>query len=168
MLCEECNKNPATVVITVMSGNGAATRHLCKDCLEKMETSFAKGDMSSFLAALSSILSKEPKKAETIRCDACGLTYEEFLSTGKLGCTQCYKAFADQLKPLLLRVHGRNQHAGRAPANRREERAFELCISELKTRMDQAVAEENFEMAASLRDEIHTLTEKQNAEVHPQ
>ena len=43
-----------------------------------------------------------------------------------------------------------------------------MCISELKTRMEAAVSEENFEMAASLRDEIHALTEKQNAEVHPQ
>ena len=124
--------------------------------------------MSSFLSVLSSILAKEPPKTETLRCEACGLTYDEFLSTGKLGCTECYKAFAEQLKPLLLRVHGRNQHAGRVPANRREERAFEMCISELKTRMEAAVSEENFEMAASLRDEIHALTEKQNAEVHPQ
>lgn len=168
MLCEECNKNPATVVVTVMSGNGTATRHLCKDCLEKIKSSFAKGDMSSFLSVLSSILAKEPPKTEALRCEACGLTYDEFLSTGKLGCTDCYKAFAEQLKPLLLRVHGRNQHAGRVPANRREERAFEMCISELKTRMEAAVSEENFEMAASLRDEIHALTEKQNAEVHPQ
>ncbi len=168
MLCEECKKNPATVVITVLSGNGTTVRHLCQECVEKMETSIAKGELSSFLSSLLNILSKEPKKEETLRCDACGLTYEEFQNTGRLGCAECYKVFAGQLKPLLLRVHGRSQHAGRVPADREQERAFELNISKLKERMDKAVIEENFEAAAALRDEIKALTEKQKAEAKAQ
>lgn len=160
MLCEECNQNQATVVVTVMTGNGTTTRHLCKECVEKMESSIAKGDMSSFLSSLLNLLSKETKE-ETLKCDACGLTYDEFLKTGKLGCTQCYKVFAEQLKPLLLRVHGRNQHAGRVPENRREERELEQQILVLKTRMEEAVTAENFEEAATLRDEIKALAEQQ-------
>lgn len=160
MLCEECNKNQATVVVTVMTGNGTTTRHLCKECVEKMESSIAKGDMSSFLSSLLNLLSKEAQK-DTLKCDACGLTYDEFLKTGKLGCTQCYKVFADQLKPLLLRVHGRNQHAGRVPENRREEHELEQQISSLKAKMDEAVSTEKFEEAASLRDEIRVLTQQQ-------
>jgi len=167
MLCEECNKNPATVVITVMSGNGTTTRHLCKECMEKMESSIAKGELSSFLASLLNILSKEPKESE-LKCDACGLTYEEFQRTGKLGCAECYKVFAEQLKPLLLRVHGRAQHAGRVPKGREQERALEQCILELKNRMDKAVGAENFEEAAVLRDKIKALTEKQQAEAKAQ
>ncbi|NLI22543.1 MAG: hypothetical protein GX418_13485 [Clostridiales bacterium] len=166
MLCEECRKNIATVVITVLTGNESTTRHLCQECVEKMETSFAKGDMPTFLSSLLSILSKEPREA-VVRCDACGLSYEEFQSTGKLGCAHCYSAFCDQLKPLLLRVHGRSQHAGRMPANHREERALAECLQALKTRMEQAVLLENFEEAASIRDEIRALVDKQNAEVNP-
>ena len=168
MLCEECNKNPATVIITVLSGNGTTTRYLCKECMEKMESSIAKGDMPGFLSSLLSILSKEPKQENTLRCDACGLTYDEFLKTGKLGCAQCYKVFAEQLKPLLLRVHGRSQHAGRVPAGRQQERELEICIADLKARMDKAVCDENFEEAATLRDKIKALTEKQKAEAKAQ
>ncbi len=167
MLCEECNKNPATVVITVMSGGATTTRHLCKECMAKMENSIAKGDMSSFLASLSSILSKQPRET-TLTCDACGLTYEEFLRTGKLGCTRCYQVFSEQLKPLLLRVHGRNQHAGRVPPGREKERELEQCLSGLRAQMDKAVNDENFEQAAVLRDEIKALCDKQNAEAKPQ
>jgi len=136
--------------------------------MEKMEKSIAKGELSSFLSSLLSLLSKEPKQEETLRCDACGLTYEEFLRTGKLGCAECYKVFAEQLKPLLLRVHGRSQHAGRVPADRQQERALQLCIADLKARMDKAVEIENFEEAAAIRDEIKTLTEQQNAEAKAQ
>jgi protein arginine kinase activator len=166
MLCEECNKNQATVVVTVLSGNGTTVRHLCQECVEKMETSIAKGELSSFLTSLLNIL--EPQKAETLRCDVCGLTYDEFQNTGKLGCAECYKVFAGQLKPLLLRVHGRSQHAGRVPADREQERAFELSITKLKERMNQAVGVENFEEAAAIRDEIKNLTEKQKAEAKAQ
>ena len=167
MLCEECNKNPATVLITVMSGNDTTIRHLCQECVEKMETSIAKGDMSTFLSALLNILSREPKQA-TLRCDICGLSYEEFQNSGKLGCAHCYQTFSEQLKPLLLRVHGRSQHAGRVPSSHQNERAIARCLAELKERMEQAVSSENFEEAASLRDEIRALIEKQKAEVHPQ
>ena len=112
MLCEECQKNPATVMITVLSGNETTIRHLCQECVEKMEVSIAKGDVSTFLSSLLNILSREPKQA-ALHCDACGLTYAEFQSSGKLGCAHCYDVFSDQLKPLLLRVHGRSQHANR-------------------------------------------------------
>ena len=167
MLCEECHQNPATVSITVMTGEGTATRHLCQECVEKMENSFAQGDMSGFLSSLLNILSKQPQE-ESPRCEVCGLTYEEFQNAGKLGCANCYKAFSEQLKPLLLRVHGRSQHAGRVPKGSEQARALEQNLLALKARMDQAVQMENFEEAAALRDEIRTLTDKQKAEVHPQ
>ena len=167
MLCEECHKNPATVVITVLAGNETTTRHLCPECMEKMEKSIATGDMSSFLSALLSVLSREPRE-EALRCSACGLSYAEFQNTGKLGCAHCYVDFAKQLKPLLVRVHGRSQHAGRVPRSREDQRKLEQCLSALRTRMEQAVNAENFEEAASLRDEIRALVEKQQAEVHPQ
>ena len=167
MLCEECHKNTATVMITVMTGNETTTRHLCQECVEKMETSFAKGDMSSFLTSLLSILSTQPRE-EVTKCDVCGLTSEEFQKTGKLGCAHCYEVFGDQLKPLLLRVHGRSQHAGRVPQTHVQLRAFEQSIQELKTRMDLAVLAENFEEAANLRDEIRALTDQQKAEVRPE
>jgi len=132
-----------------------------------METSIAKGDMSGFLSSLLSILSKEPQE-EAVRCEVCGLTYTEFQNSGKLGCAHCYEAFSEQLKPLLLRVHGRSQHAGRVPKGHQQERELEQCIAQLKQKMERAVVTENFEEAATLRDEIRTLTERQNAEVHPQ
>lgn len=168
MQCEECHQNPATVLITVWSGNGTTVRHLCQACVEKMETSFAKGDMSTFLSSLLSLLSRTPSQEETLRCSVCGLTYEEFQNTGKLGCAKCYEAFSEHLKPLLLRVHGRSQHAGRVPAAQKELCTLEQSILALKDRMEQAVSVENFEEAATLRDEIRALLDKQNAEVNPQ
>ncbi len=112
--------------------------------------------------------SLQAARETALTCDACGLTYDEFLRTGKLGCTRCYQVFSEQLKPLLLRVHGRNQHAGRVPPGREKERELEQCLSGLRAQMDKAVNDENFEQAAVLRDEIKALCDRQNAEANPQ
>lgn len=170
MLCEDCHKNQATVIITVTTGGETTTRHLCPECMKKMESSFAQGDVQGFLSSLLSMLSAQPEaqEAPALKCSGCGLTYEEFQRTGKLGCAQCYHDFAEQLRPLLLRIHGRSQHAGRTPhggtQSAEQPGESEQRLNELHARMDQAVAAENFEEAARLRDEIRALTEKPSVE----
>ncbi len=157
MLCEECGQNPATVVITVLVNGDTATRHLCKGCVSKIQNSIQQGDIQSFLSSLMSSISQE-EKAPALTCSRCHLTYGEFQKTGKLGCAHCYEDFRDQLKPLLLRIHGRSQHAGRMPVLNAQVQEKKKMIASLRNRMDQAVAAENFEEAAVLRDQLRQLT----------
>ena len=168
MLCEECGKNEAHVSITVTTGQGVTTRHLCHECMKKMESSLAAGDIQSFLSSILSVLQAEKKsedKPEVI-CSGCGMRYEDFEHTGRLGCAQCYRDFAEQLKPLLQRVHGRVQHAGRKPAAFKPDPAALLDekILLLRQKMEEAVAVENFEEAARYRDELRSLSETREAE----
>lgn len=162
MLCEECGKNQATVTITLAAAGGAKTRRLCPECMKKMESSLAKGDIQSFLSSILAVLGTE-KKQETpdLTCASCGHTYAEFEHTGRLGCAQCYRAFSEQLKPMLQRIHGRAQHAGRRPASFVPDPRDVLNeqIADLRRRMDEAVACEDFEEAARCRDELRSLME---------
>ena len=163
MLCEECGKNQATVSITVTTGGNTSTRRLCPECMKKMELNLVKGDIQSFLSSVLSVLGSEKKTEEqpTVVCSSCGLSYQEFEHTGRLGCAQCYRDFADQLKPSLQKIHGRTQHAGRRPKAYVPDPQDELNqrVNELRKLMDEAVAAENFEEAARLRDELRSLTE---------
>lgn len=162
MLCEECGKNQATVSITVTTGSETTTRRLCPECMKKMEFSLAKGDIQSFLSSVLSVLGNEKKNEQpSIVCSSCGLSYAEFEHSGRLGCAQCYRDFASQLKPFLQKIHGRTQHAGRRPKAFVPDPQDELNqrVSELRRLMDEAVTEENFEEAARLRDELRSLTE---------
>jgi len=164
MLCEECGKNQATVSITVTTGGNTSTRRLCPECMKKMELNLVKGDIQSFLSSVLSVLGNEKKTEEqpTVVCSSCGLSYQEFEHTGRLGCAQCYRDFADQLKPSLQKIHGRTQHAGRRPKAYVPDPQDELNqrVNELRKLMDEAVAAENFEEAARLRDELRSLMEK--------
>jgi protein arginine kinase activator len=83
-------------------------------------------------------------------CPACGLTYAAFKAEGRFGCAQDYDAFHEVLEPLLERVHRATEHDGKQPLSRR--RAAEL--EELRERMKRAVANEDYEQAARLRDLI--------------
>ena len=166
MLCEDCNQNQATVMITVTAGGEVTTRHLCQDCMKKMEASFTQGDVQSFLSSLLGLLSSQ-SKASQMTCPACGQSYEEFQRTGKLGCAQCYHAFEEELRPLLTRIHGRSQHAGHTPAGQEAQTQLQTAIDELRARMEKAVLVEDFEEAAKLRDEIRTLVERPEKESQP-
>lgn len=168
MLCEECGKNEATVSITLKTGKGSNTRRLCRECMKKMESSLSKGDIQGFLSSILSVLNTSEKKSETVpsvTCSSCGLTYAEFEHSGRLGCAQCYRDFASHLRPLLQRVHGRTQHAGRKPAAYTPDPKdlLDAKIMELKQKMDEAVAVENFEDAAKYRDELRALTNNREA-----
>jgi len=163
MLCEECNQNQATVVIAVIAGQEITKRHLCSECTKKMEKSFTQGDMQSFLSSILSLLSAKPKGPSRV-CSQCGLRYDDFQQTGKLGCANCYYDFTEELRPLLLQIHGRNQHAGRLPSNQAPSSKLQQIIHVLRERMEQAVCDENFEEAAKFRDEIRALMKEQETE----
>ena len=89
-----------------------------------------------------------------------GYTQADFKKTGRLGCSTCYLTFAEGLGSLLKAMHKGTEHVGKLP--QRAHRAMELNdkMRELTQNLERAVAEENYETAASLRDEIKKLEAK--------
>ena len=158
MLCEECGKNQAEVMMTTVINGESTTRHLCRECLKKYKA----GDLQAVLAAVLSAMTSKAQ-APDITCPRCGETYAEFQKSGMLGCAECYQAFRKELTPLITRVQGRAQHAGRRPPVSEEEQARQNRMEELRTLMEAAVAEENFEEAARLRDELRAMTPAREA-----
>lgn len=164
MLCEECGKNEASVLITLVTGDKNTTRHLCEECMAKIKTDFAKGNIQSLLSAVLSAMSA-PKANETAPvCSRCGLDFRQFQKTGKLGCAQCYHDFQEQLKSMLLRIHGRSQHSGRVPFTSAEEKSRMDAISRLRSELDLAISDEAFETAAVLRDRLKELLQEEEAQ----
>ena len=161
VLCEECKTNEASYTISVMVGGEITTRHLCGDCMAKMNMDIASGTIKSLLSTILSAITGDtaPGSAEKdVTCPRCGMTLSEFTRTGHLGCPKCYEAFREQLQPMLLQIHGRVQHAGRQPLSTAEEQRKRSATEQLQRQMEQAVALEDFETAAKLRDQIRALS----------
>lgn len=166
MICEECGKNQATVSVTVSAGGEMRTRHLCPECMSKMQLSLVSGDIQGFLGSILAMMNAQKKSdAPKLTCSSCGLTYETFQQTGRLGCAHCYHDFADELKPLLERIHGRVQHAGRRPStfHLSPEDEKQQRMQQLRHQMDEAVEQENFEDAAKYRDQLRALMQEEEA-----
>jgi protein arginine kinase activator len=90
--------------------------------------------------------------------------YSDFRKGGKLGCAECYKAFKKPIEALLLRVHGNTQHAGKIPGGLKSDVSIRLNIDRLKQQLVKAIAEEAYEDAAQLRDQIRALNAQLEAE----
>jgi len=94
------------------------------------------------------------------RCPNCGTTYEEFRKRGRFGCQECYESFGPELDRLIKRVHGADQHRGKRPgARRRPQGAAGGGVAELRQALARAVAAEQYELAAELRDQMRALQE---------
>ena len=164
MLCEECKTREAAYTVSVMVGDDMTTRHLCQERMAKMNATFASGNIKNLLSSILSAITgtetpEEPK--DDVVCPRCQTTLGQFTRSGRLGCPGCYETFREQLQPMLLQIHGRVQHAGRAPLETEDAQRTRTRQEALTRQMEQAVALEDFETAARLRDQIRALAAKE-------
>ena len=97
-----------------------------------------------------------------VQCPNCGMTYEDFRKFGRLGCSECYNAFKEQLSVLLKKIHGSNQHLGKAPIKLPQPIKKKIdMLQDFKRQLQQAIEEEDFEKAAQLRDKIREVEKKE-------
>ena len=174
-LCEECGVNEACYTISVMMGGQITQRHLCADCMAKMNMNLAAGNVKHLLSAIMSAISggveeaaasaaETAEEAPAIVCERCGTSLSQFTKSGKLGCPSCYQAFREQLTPMLQQIHGRVQHAGRKPLDDEGAQRRRALYDRLSRQLEQAVAMEDFETAAILRDQLRQLSNAEGGE----
>jgi len=170
MLCDVCNKNPATVHLTEIVDDQMNELHLCEECARQKSTQMEQHfGLSDLLAGLAEF-EKPPKEKDAeatiaLKCPNCGLTYADFKKIGRLGCSECYNAFKKYLVPLIKRIHGSNLHFGKSPVKttviKSEKKKPDL--QDLRARLAKAIDAEAFEEAARIRDQIKDLENKENA-----
>lgn len=164
MLCERCQQRAATVHITEIMNNQTRKLHLCEQCARELQTqSFGflpQFEIHSFLAGLLDMgqdKAKSEEKGEQVRCSHCGLAESQFAQNGLLGCGHCYDAFKERMQPLVGRIHGHELHTGKIPERTGGYARLIQQVERLKGELKQAVAGEEFELAAGLRDRIKEL-----------
>ncbi len=139
--CDQCGKQPASVRFTQVDSGHVRKGHLCAACAR------ARGLLE--IAA--------PQGSKTLVCGECGLAFGDFQQQGRLGCPACYTAFLSELLPLLRQIHGQVEHTGRASGPRRRAATPERKLERLRAALESAVRAEDYERAATLRDEIRAL-----------
>ena len=182
MLCENCGENEANVRYTQIVNGVKKEMKLCGKCADELGI----GDMDfSMPINLSSFLSDffddnednflpNFTNVKELKCDECGMRYNEFIDTGKFGCAKCYDIFTNKIDSILKNLHASNRHIGRKgkivkpvldkgyikkeEINKKIEEKNQFSkIDELKEDLKQAIKEERYEDAAKLRDEIKKI-----------
>jgi len=95
--------------------------------------------------------------AEKKVCSMCGWSFTNIDKTGKVGCGGCYETFKNELTPTVMQIHGTAKHTGKIPKNRSAQISAKRKIEELNIKMKKVIAEQNFEEAAVIRDEINKI-----------
>jgi len=153
--CEDCGVNPAIVHLTHIMQNQAQTFHLCEECAAKRGISL--GENGEGQAAEVSLEELE----EEVLCSKCSLKLSVFRSLGMLGCAECYTAFEAAITKILQQVHGSTRHKGKKYGIfKTMEKSSGHSLKQLRSDLDTAIKNEQFEEAAQLRDAIHLLRQE--------
>lgn len=154
--CDKCER-PATIHEVEIIKGQKIEKHLCDlhAAEEGIQVKDPNTPIDELLTKFVKTHAGAPRSGQDIACPSCGLTFAEFREDSLLGCAQCYTAFEAALMPLLERAHeGGTHHLGKVPrcsevSERRQEQLLRLRL-----RLSEAVAAEDYELAARLRDDI--------------
>lgn len=164
MFCDLCAKNEATVHLSEIINDQTRELHLCEVCAQEKGAAAAQHfGLADLLAGLADFGVKPEGRTEAAKsaCGRCGMTYDDFRKLGRLGCGGCYGSFEKFLSPLLRKIHGSSHHVGQVPtAAPSEKGAARDEHQQLKEKLKSAVAAEDFEEAARLRDRIRSAEKK--------
>ncbi len=154
--CDKCDAE-ATVHEVVIKNGVKVTKHLCEaHAKDEGIAVHSHAPINELITKfVMSHSSKESEAPAAEQCEECGMTWSEFRQSGLLGCGSCYRTFEDQLGPLIERAHdGGTHHIGKAPKRNEGLVDRERRIASLRKKLTEAVRAEQYERAASLRDEL--------------
>ena len=185
MLCQKCNKNEANVKYTEIINGEKKEMMLCENCSHELGLDNINFNMPiDFSSFFGGLLEDEAyntpefmplfQSVKELKCDNCNMTYDEFINQGKFGCPDCYDVFSNKIDSLLKRIHGSNEYLGRRALSSKLNKqntsvggavhsdpkneattSKDNKLEKLQHDLKKAIAEERYEDAAKIRDEIN-------------
>jgi protein arginine kinase activator len=156
MECDLCSEK-ASVFLTQLVDGQMKKMALCEKCAKEKgitdPTGFALADV---------LLGNDPGQAvssggSSKACPVCGFTLDDLKRVRRFGCPGCYATFAEEVAGMLRGMHKGGRHVGRVPKGQMERHQRNQRLEQLRSRLDHAIASENYEEAAGLRDEIREI-----------
>ncbi len=180
MICERCQKREATVHFEQTVNQQHRAYHLCQTCAEAeglvgFGQPFSGQLFEDWLSDVPliwwpSTQQERPKTTEPLRCPTCGRTWADFRKCGRFGCSDCYETFRPYIKEVIGSVQSGYQHVGKSaqghasavdapavvdkPDVGSEVDDLKAEIAALEAAKKRAIAAEDYDQAAQLRDQI--------------
>lgn len=161
MICESCGKNEAHVHLTKIINGQKQELNICENCAQELEGFQSPFSFQNILSGIMEYMSPTTQTAKSyeIVCKNCGTSYNDFKRYGLLGCSKCYKSFAPYINTVIKRVQGNTEHMGKIPKKLGKGIIEKRKLASLKEDLQKAIANEEFEKAAQIRDKIKSFKE---------
>ena len=170
MKCEKCAKQATFHITDIIEKGKHREFHFCDDHarqhLAPADEPFESPPISELAKKLALNVSaagtlREPTPADKQVCPICQITFLEFRNSGRLGCPYDYEVFRDELMPLLENIHGETRHSGKVPKRAPRNTQQQTTLIQLRNELKRAIAAEDYEAAARLRDKIKGIEQDQ-------
>ena len=166
MQCQNCNQCSATIHLTEITNGQRMETHLCEKCAQQqglaIKTQVPLNELlSTLLAVQGQSQDQDDDWADDLdqtSCPRCGMTLKQFQKESLLGCPEDYEVFDKQLVPVIEKAQSGNTcHCGKIPTHSPQETKDHGKLLDLQKQLDIAVRQEDYELAAKLRDKIEKL-----------
>lgn len=153
MKCDLCDKEAVVHLTQVVNGDMKEV-HLCEE--HAKEQGIDLHSPISITDILMGLGESNPNFQSELSpsCPRCGMAREEFRKSGRLGCPDCYKTFMAELAVAIKAMHHSSQHVGKIPSHEGVQTRIKSQIARLQKELDAAIAREDYEKAAQIRDKM--------------
>ena len=153
--CDLCDRSAIYHDVRIVN-NEHNTTHLCAEHALEAGVNLGPIDLSVVFSTIEETLEHTSAKA----CPDCGMTIAQYKKCSLLGCPTCYETFKEVLLPIINKVQNNNtQLVGRVPSQMSVDLNRHLQIRKLLKKLESAVSQEQYEQAATLRDQLRELHE---------
>jgi len=164
MLCSNCKSKEAVLHYKQIKNGQKTELHLCSDCASELGYTGHTHSVFDIGSILNDFISPSVYSHVTVpkSCPKCNMTYDTFKRTGLLGCANCYEVFGSVIEESLKKIQPSTTHKGTLFGETGEKISKQNEIATLKEELKKAILDERYEDAASLRDKIKEMEERQN------
>lgn len=176
MLCSLCKKRPGVVFFEQAASKPEERRKICLCEVCALSRGFINAaqvpDPTKIVQLIEDIDATDSKRNPDIKrlCPVCKRSLYKIRKTHYVGCAYCYTAFAHEIAQIVSSIYPMEDWRKKQiealspefPYNQKPNLILE--VEKLEKKLSKAVDKEDYEAAATLRDEINKLKEKLDPE----
>ena len=104
------------------------------------------------------LCAEEQTQPSPIKCPYCGKSKDSVLRSGLVGCANCYKSFAKELMPMIVKTQGEETHDGKTPVATEMRDRYKIRFEELQVLIRQRTEEQDVEKVKEYSQESRRIS----------
>lgn len=168
MKCTNCGLHEATTEVMVRRNGHVEKMFLCAECAKNfrpdmgfdsfdMLDKLINGSPMGLLGSFGNLF--DTPTSRTLICPDCKTTSEEFIKSGFVGCSKCYKVFEPLIVQSVKKLQQSDRHIGKTPHGYFDEADENGLKAELKAAVDSGDYAKIVELSEKLKKIVNNKRE---------